>query len=44
MGRSKTQIAKEWKKLTFSDMKGVRERSANELDKVLAYAKKIKKR
>lgn len=43
MGRSKAQIAKAWKRLTFSEMKGVRERSAKELKNVLAYAKKIKR-
>lgn len=44
MGRSKEQIAKAWKDVTFSDMKGVSERSAKELSKVLAFEKSLRRK
>ena len=43
MARTKKSIAEEWKILTFSDMKGVSERSSKELKKVLDYEKKLRK-
>ena len=44
MTKSKRQIAKEWEELTFTPMKGVNERSIDELSKVLAFEKKNRKR
>ena len=40
MGK-KLQIAKEWKKITFTNMQGIEERSLQELKNVLKYQKKI---
>ncbi len=44
MARSKKDIAKVWRRLTFSKMEGVSERSGKELKGVLAFEKRLRKK
>jgi hypothetical protein len=39
--KSKKRIAEEWKTLTFTEMKGVSERSAKEMQNALTYQKHL---
>jgi len=42
--KTKSQIAKEFEKITFTKMSGVNKRSKKELQNVLRFEKKLRKR